>query len=242
MPPSATDTAVIKPEILKPEEVILAELLRDGASISTIIPDDVDSATLWESFSLCCNTFTKLQRSVFRLGIVIGRMLLVYHDNPQRFIELGYPKWENFLADKIRPAVGIGRSWAFNAMRIAKRWPQLTLEDYERTGMAKLLLLCRFTDGTSSNGAKWLEAAKTHTETELKQLIAESGECPLEELQFARIEIVTSKAVAETWLDFVSMPEIQAKCGTADPGEILRCAVAECMAEWLNTIPELIEA
>jgi hypothetical protein len=219
-------------ELTTNEQAIIKAMLDPEASIEVVVPDDIDPEKFWSSLAACCRAVTKMRRLVERLRPIIGRMLLVAQENPAIYEDKGYRTYEDFLRRGVCENLGLSRSDAYEAKRVAQKWPSLTPEEYAQIGSVKMSLLSRVADERTGRGRKLLEKAKAlsirdlRTELEKKALI-ERGE-----FQGAVIVINTTRTIADQFERFVSLPEVQAHCETSDRGAILGHMIEECEVEW----------
>lgn len=245
------DVDSVKDLVLKPREhEILKTLLDPSVEIEVLLPTTIDGETLWRNLSICCQAMTKMKRMAERLRPIIGRMLLLVQNNPEFYKAQGFNTFEDFIARGVVKKLGLSRTDAYEAKRMAQRWPTLSAEDYSQIGSVKMTLLSRsLQESATSNHQEWLDKAKDLSVRELRTELVKADLISNGECQGAVIVINTTQEIKDAWEAFIETAEIQSVCQSGDPGCILGKMMAECstwVAEWneakttnQETVPQL---
>jgi len=219
-------------ELTTEEQSLVRGLLDPEATLEIAVPDTVNADDFWNSLGVCCKAMKVMRRMTERLRPVIGRMLLVAQKNPDIYTGKGYATFESFITDGVCEHLGLSRSDAYEAKRIAEHWPGLTPEEYAEVGSVKMTMITRVTNGTSKLGRKLIEQAKGLSVKDFRRILETRGLVSRGEFQGAVIVINTNQEIARHWTEFAGTAEIQAYCGTADHGLILKHMMEEC-SSWL---------
>ena len=221
-------------ELTPAESQIVADLVGAQNQLAEVIPDDIDGEKLWRWLGACCKSIAMYRRSMSSLKVIVGRMLVVLKDRPEKYRELGYETFNQFMTVGMPTLFGIPRSEAFASIALVEKWPSLTPEQVKKVSYTKLSLISKFTNEASADANVWLQTAQENSLDKLKDICANSGVLPREESDIVEISLITTKGIKDQWIEFINNPEVKATCGTDNPGEILSMAIGECMAEWMN--------
>jgi len=129
--------------------------------ITVDIPMDATLEQVEDSLRLAVNGYKRLAEASERLKPIIGRILLTVQE--RKLYKTHYNNFTAFLMDRVVAGMGLGRSNAFDALRIAKAFPSLSNEEYMRIGASRLLIAAKVTDETEANYKDVLKEATTLT-------------------------------------------------------------------------------
>lgn len=236
-----TAVAAVNPQVLfdkkfsAAEVEILRGVLEPDASISLIIPEQIDPKKLWDTFEVCCHVVTRLKEAGDKVKPLIGRMLVVLEDYPEILRAKGYETYEDFMKRGMPELFRICRSEAYAARRVAEKFPSLPIEEFKQIGIAKMQVLAQGTGEGEKDCDELLEYAKEHTVAEVKERIRVKKHMAEGEMDFCDIIIPGNVDIARQWKTFREAPEIQAYCETENPGRIFALMIAECLGHWLET-------
>jgi hypothetical protein len=107
------------------EHALIRELLRPGASIEAVIPQDADPDTLWHTLDACVRGLGLLEVRICRLKPIIGRILVMFEEKPSLYKELGYDTFGEFMRRGVYDTLGLHKTSAYEARFVAKDWPQV---------------------------------------------------------------------------------------------------------------------
>jgi hypothetical protein len=216
------------------ESKILNALIRPEAKLEVIVPHEASAEDLWNTLSICIKGVNYMNSRIRRLSPIIGRILCRFEDRPSLYKELGYQTFSDFKWKGVSDGLGIGRSFLYESMVLARQWPQVTPERFERIGPKKMRILEKITDGKSSRAEELLCKAETLKVTELRHWAEEKGDLMVDESVGRTIEIPATLATYRRWWDFKRTPEVQAYVGPpADPDKILNALMDEAFNSWM---------
>lgn len=111
--------------------------------ISLNIPEDAKLVDILQTLSLAVQGYKRLSEASEQLKPIIGRILLTVQTR-----KLFKPEYKNFTAfvmEKVCGDMGLGRSNAFDSLRIARAFPTMSVDDYKKFGASRLLLASQVT-------------------------------------------------------------------------------------------------
>lgn len=219
------------------EYALLMDLINPTTRVQVIETASQDPEVYWQQLSVCCQAMNNLKDAQIRLRPIIGKFLLIAQKNPLIYTSRGYKTFEEFITEGVCNTLHLSRTEAYQSKRIASMFPDLTPEDVVEIGTLKMDILCRALKG--KDDPRYVEAlgmAKMLPVEEFRTYMIHPQ--MLDEVDRGTVRIITTKAIAEEWGQFVARPEVVAACQSSDHGVILRCMMAECLSEWTASYNE----
>lgn len=142
--------SVLAESLHSPEDLLKIAL---GAELTLNIPDDAKMSDIEATLSIAITGYKRLSEASERLKPIIGRLLFTVQ--ARRLYRPEYRNLTDYIEKKITGEMGLSRTNAFEALRIAKAFPSMSLDDYQKYGASRLLLASSITD-ESDPGAKAL--------------------------------------------------------------------------------------
>lgn len=230
-----TDT-LVGGHLTSDEKFLLGGLLSESTTaMNVLLSDDSPTEDIVSSLSVCSKIHGKLTKANIRLKPIIGRILNIASKRKDVYESLGYKNLDKFICEYLPATTGMSRAESYACKRIAEKFPSITINDYVEIGYVNLGLLCRTTADGEPSRDRWFNEARGATVEEFKDKLVEAGIFHKDDIGRASIDIVVDKPVAREWKWFINNKAIQAYCGTADPGKILECMMAEVKVQWLAT-------
>ncbi len=217
------------------EHALMKELLRPGAKIEAVIPENATPEQLWDTLKACSHGLLLLETRVNRLKPIIGKILLIFEHKPSLYKDLGYETYSDFMRQGVYDKLGLHHTSAYEGKLAARDWPQLTPDRYVQIGPKKLNIISKFTKGSSPNAETWLEVASKMKVGELREYAEQRGFLQPGETVGATIMVQTNKGIYDHFKQFAGNPRVHEAVGSKDPGEILEAMLQECEGEWLET-------
>lgn len=213
------------------EQNILAELVDPDTEVRAVATD-LGPEKLWAAIEVSLRVYSTVKRAQSQLKPVIGKLLIELEKYPQLYQSKGFSTYDEFLTLGAPSLLGIPRSEAYRAKRLAQTWPSLTPEEFGGIGEGKLYLLSSFTNSADPASEHWLDVARNSTKDQLRDAIVVAGEATAESITNCQIAINTSLDVKQAWSSFVSNPQVQSTVGSGDHGQILLAALGEASSSW----------
>lgn len=133
------------------------------------IPEDATLSAIEKTLQLAITGYKRLAEASERLKPIIGRILLVVQE--RKLWKPDYKNFTEFLDKKVVDEMGLGRSNAFDALRIARAFPTMSNEEYQRYGASRLLEAAKITDEAQEDYKQVLQDASKMTVEEFKQKV-----------------------------------------------------------------------
>lgn len=133
------------------------------------IPEDATLKQVEATLQLAITGYKRLSEASERLKPIIGRILLTVQE--RNLFKPDYKNFTAFLMDKVVGEMGLGRSNAFDSLKIARAFPSMTNEEYQRYGASRLLLAAKITDESKADFREVLTDATKVTVEEFKNRI-----------------------------------------------------------------------
>jgi hypothetical protein len=177
--------------------------------VSVTIPENATLAEVENTLQLAITGYRRLSEASERLKPIIGRILLTVQE--RNLFKPDYKNFTQFLMDRVVVGMGLGRSHAFDSLRIARAFPNMSTEDYSRFGASRLLLAAKITD-ESKEGYK--DVLK-----DLAKVTVEEGRAKVKELAPSStatsytISIRVTPEVKAEWIELMDAVEVT-------PGEL----------------------
>lgn len=188
--------------------------------VSVNIPENATLAEVENTLQLAITGYRRLTEASERLKPIIGRILLTVQ--ARNLFKPDYKNFTQFLMDRVVVGMGLGRSHAFDSLRIARAFPNMSTEDYSRFGASRLLLAAKITDETKENYKDVLK--------ELSKATVEEGRAKVKELtpgstaSSYTVSIRVSPEVKADWTELMDAVEIS-------PGELFAAAIKAVKAD-----------
>lgn len=154
--PSSTSVPVRTPKRIQPPsrsspsphpaQVDLLKLVMGSSDISVNVPDTATLPDVEHTLGMVIGGYLKLMNAAEKLKPIIGRVLLTIAS--RRLYRPDYKNLTDYVERKVVAEFGLSRTNAFEALRIARAFPSLSTDDYQRYGASRLLLAASLTDET----------------------------------------------------------------------------------------------
>jgi hypothetical protein len=218
--------------------------------IDHFIPDDIDVETLLSWMTSGTKIHCKLDYAQLRLKPIIGRMLLLVARRKDLLESFGCKTFSDFMNHYIPERMSMPATEAWNALFVAREFPDITCEDFETIGFKNLKVICaavpneaqaRKSYAVEASVAKQrkrlLDVVKQNngmTHRELAAKVEELGIASKSQVIKSQIVIRTNEALVEEWERFCKDKRVITVVGSEDPGEILFAMIGECLPAWIS--------
>lgn len=189
--------------------------------VSVAIPENATLADVEKSLQLAINGYKRLSEASERLKPIIGRILLTVQE--RNLFKPEYKNFTAFLMDRVVIGMGLGRSNAFDSLRIARAFPTMSAEDYSRYGASRLLLAAKITDEKHPDYKDVLKQMSTLTVEEGKNKVKELR--PSGSQSSYTISIRVSPETKAEWVELSEAVDIT-------PGELLGAMISAYKKEF----------
>lgn len=152
--------------IANPEDLLRLAL---GSELTLNIPEDAKMADVEQTLQVAITGYKRLSEASERLKPLIGRIL--YTVQSRRLYRPDYRNLTDYIERKVVVDMGLSRTNAFEALRIAKAFPSMTMEDYQKYGASRLLLASSITDEADPQAKQLLDDSTRQTVDEFQSHI-----------------------------------------------------------------------
>lgn len=218
------------------ENELLKALLRPGASIDAIIPEDPDPKELWKTLDACTKGLDLLTKRALRLRPIIGRILMIFESKPSLYKELGYESFTQFIKKGVYEELGLHRTAGFESLLVARKWPQISSDRYANgIGPKKINLLSKAgVTGKSPNAEMLLQTAEKMKVGEFAQYMEQRGMLAPGEGTGVTITIHSNRSIYSLWKQAVNDGRVHSIVGSKEHDKILEAMLAECYSDWIQ--------
>lgn len=197
-------------------------------SLYAVDPDSLPDHELSAYLERCATALVTALHGISAVKYLLGKILLAIYT--RRDMYQSYGTFEQFLQQAVIERFNIARSEVYAAMRVARKWPDLSPEEVGKIGMTKMLVLCKFATQEHENWRKLLSEARNRNVVELKRWAENRGLLEKGEADVRFIKLPAN--VYEELQEVLKNPKVHAIVGTDDPSAILRAMIQEVRSTW----------
>lgn len=148
------------------QQTDLLRLVLGAEEISLNVPEDAKLADLEKTLNMAVRGFRRISEAGERLKPIIGRLLLIAQD--RHLFRPDYKNITEYIEKKVEGEMGMSRNSAFEALRIAKAFPSLSMADYQKYGATRLLEALKITSEADPQYRTVLEDSARQTAVQFK--------------------------------------------------------------------------
>lgn len=219
------------------EQELLRQLTKPGATVSMVVPAEIDEKEWYSTASVVCRAVRRAQAMEQSSMAVLGKLLQIAQDTPTIYTNGQFENFETFLKGHVEKEWGIGRSTAYEAMNIAKRWGHLSINQVATIPRDSWKILNKAVpkgDETKKMATGLIEKAAAVQPKELRLHCEKRGLVNPGETVGAFIHFPTNQEIAGLWREFTEDARIQAYCESGDKGIILMRMIQYCSGEFMQ--------
>ncbi len=157
----ALSTVAVPSTVKKPSSNELLALVLGGSKIEVNIPESATLAEVEHSMTLALEGYRMLSDALERIKPIIGRHLL--HVAQHRLYRPEYKGITEYIEARMEAVLGFSRTNSFEALRIAKGTPTMTVEGYQKYGATRLLAAVSIADEKDPQFRELLDKSLTMT-------------------------------------------------------------------------------
>lgn len=178
--------------------------------ISLNIPEDAKLVDILQTLSVAIQGYKRLSEASEQLKPIIGRILLTVQT--RKLFKPDYKNFTAFVMDKVCGEMGLGRSNAFDSLRIARAFPTMSVEDYKKYGASRLLLAAQITSEDDPGHKEVLINASRQTVDEFAGVV-KTGKANTQRAVTSTISVRVSPEIKTEWQAVLSSSD-------STPGEL----------------------
>lgn len=169
------------------------------------IPTDATLGQVEETLGLAIKGYQRLYNGIETIKPLIGRILLTIEE--RKLFRPTYKNMTEFLAKVVEEQMKFSRTSATDALRIAKKFPSLTADEYKNYGATRLLYAAQVTSEAKEDYRTLLDESTRMTAEEFKSLVDSQAAQRRLEKPGVKTVILTMRVPPETKLAFEQLLE-----------------------------------
>lgn len=201
---SPTEQHVTTP-VANPQNLI--QMVTAGMDISVNIPEGATLPDILNTLNKVVQGIRTLTDASERLRPVVGRIILEIQK--RKLYKPDYRNITEFIEKKVVAEMGMGRSTAFESLRIAKAFPSMAMAEMSRYGASKLALCAKVTDETEPNHLEVLHASLGKTVEQIKADQKEAAEAAGGATATVSITLHLSQTAKNRWVKLLKDTELE---------------------------------
>jgi hypothetical protein len=222
-------------------QIISAVFKHPDSQIDVVIPDNIKADDLAAQVVACTKVFSRVGRAQRRMVPILGRMFNVLQYRKDVLDILGCKNFTDFMDNMVPKVFYINRNDAYACLRIAREFPQITVNTFDGLTIAKLKVIARaipYNNGMISERQmnvrnELIEQAKGMPYEGLVNHMHDLGIVDKESVMPAKIVVKTSEDIADKWRKFAADPRVQSYVGSTNEGTIIDAMMGECFTTWI---------
>jgi hypothetical protein len=233
---------LIGDDVTDQEKEIIATVFRHpDDQIDVVIPDNIKADDLAAQVVACTKVFSRVGRAHRRMVPILGRMFSVLQYRKDVLDILGCKNFTDFMDNLVPKVFRINRNDAYSCLRIAREFPQITVNTFDGLTIAKLKAIARaipynngfISDRQMSVRNELVNKAKDLNYEGLIEHMHDQGIVDKEVVMPSKVVIRASEEVAKKWEKFKEDPRVRSYVGTENEGVIFDAMMAECFTTWI---------
>ena len=235
-------TILIGEDMTEQERQIIATVFKHpNDQIDVVIPDNIKADDLAAQVVACTKVFSRVGRAQRRMVPILGRMFNVLQYRKDVLDILGCKNFTDFMDNMVPKVFHINRNDAYACLRIAREFPQITVNTFDGLTIAKLKAIARaipynngmISDRQMSVRNELIAKAKGVQYEDLIDHMHEMGIVDKEVVMPSKIVIKTSEDISNKWRKFITDPRVQSYVGSTNEGTIMDAMMGECFTTWI---------
>lgn len=204
------------------EQSLVESLLAKRSEISLVIPDDFDPTDLHRTIKICCTHFDTVNKRRRKVGMLIGRLMVLVQRHPEVWGRVGYDSYEDYCQTEVYGRMGLERSQAQQYKTVVEKWGG-SLKLDAKVKVRNLMLVGRFSNESETGHQKYLKAAIEKPYRDLQDWLETQGQ-PRDTTTGASVRLTGSLADVKDIYRFLKDQGIAAIAGKEPLKKILAAA------------------
>jgi len=230
------EVARVPPAISSIERRMLGDIMGAEATVmAEVLTGEITSPKrMHETLVAACNVLHRIDNVRAKIRPIIGRLLDMIQLNPEAYTKLGHRTFEEYLQKEVIAKLGVSRTDCFEAKRITRAFPEMSIDIQASVGSVKMSLLARVANQNSKNLPMLLEKAKNLSIEGFSTYLEEKHLLDPTEDGLTEVTLLISKGVAKQLSQFLNDPRVIAKVGSPNKTTIVEMMIGELSGEWLG--------
>lgn len=223
------------------KEIISTVFGHPDDQIDVVIPDNIKADDLASQIVACTKVFSRVGRAHRRMVPILGRMFAILQYRKDVLDIFGCKNFTDFMDNVVPKVFRINRNDGYACLRVAREFPQITVNTFDGLTIAKLKAIARaipYNNGVISDKQiqvrnELVEVAKTKNYEDLVYHMHDIGLVDKETVMPSKIYVKTSEAIYQKWEKFKNDPRVQSYVGTTSESAIMDAMMSECYTTWI---------
>lgn len=214
-------------------ERFLREVMRDGANLADLIPDDAKDVLA--KLRLCVGMGATISRWDGRSSLAIGRCLAVAHANPQIWRDAGYAKYSDFEKCEVEDK-GVSHGKASGGRKAIEVFGHMPVESYVNGGGITNLVTAAYAmpkDASDGQKQEVLDRVKDPA-AEFRPWLENRFSMAPGETKAAVLSIRGNQAQIDEVQEFLNSAAAQTWAGSKHPLDMLLAVIHNAISEIPN--------
>jgi hypothetical protein len=227
---SPVESAIFHSDLSNDERIILTELLtQNDKSIALSITPSITQDELTGYFDIAGKAHKRLGDAISTLKPIIGQLLVTVQNRPEIWKSMGFRSFDDFLTNGATVMTKMSRPSLYECLRVAKAFPSLEIERYDKIGSGKMSVLVKVTSENNSNCEELLKAAENPevTVNGLRDIVAEKGLGEPAVLKTESLRIICDQAVKLEFEEMLNDDTLKHGLGINTPSALLQALMAD---------------
>lgn len=223
------------------ERDILATVMENpDANIEVAVPENIETDDLCRYIEACTKAYRRVGMAQRKLTPILGRLFILVQYRKDVQLKFGCDSFTQFMEEFVPRNLKINRNDAYACLRIAREFPQITPNAFDKLTIAKLKAIARaipYNKGSISDREMQTrnQLVETAKEKNYEALIFHMHDMGLVDKDIAmpsKIVVRTNEHTKDRWEKLAKDPRIHSYVGSSDEGAILGAMISECHATW----------
>lgn len=233
---------ILGTDVTGEEREILSTVMENpDANIEIAVPENIETDDLCRYIEACTKAFRRVGMAQRKLIPVLGRLFILVQYRKDVQEKFGCVSFTQFIEEFVPRNLKVNRNDAYACLRIAREFPEITPNSFDKLTIAKLKAISRaipYNKGAISakeiqTRNQLIEVAKEKSYEDLIYHMHDMGLVDKEQAMPSKVLIRTNEEGKANWEKMLKDPKIHSYVGSDNEGAILAAMIGECYVTWL---------
>jgi hypothetical protein len=212
----------------------------DEEDISLDLPQGISAKKLTSYMDISFGTLSKLANASFKIKPLLSQLIAAIVSRPDMMQQLGARDVTHLCGEVLPKRYGISRTEGFRLLNLGKEYPNLTVEQYDKIGPAKLKAIAKAVPQNSSGltpeviekRQELMAIAPDMRFDKFAKHLEDNNIAPPGSVMTYHINIAVDSEAFKRWRDFITDNDIIQYVQSKSMSAILDAMIAECSVAW----------
>ncbi len=223
------------------KSIISTVFTHSDDQIDVVIPDNIKADDLAQHVVACTKVFSRVGRAQRKLVPILGRLFSLIQYRKDVLDLFGCKNFTQFMDTVVPHTFHINRNDGYACLRIAREFPQITVNTFDGLTIAKLKAIAKaipYNNGIISDKQvqtrnQLIEEAKKETYEDLIYKMHDMGLVDKDIAMPSKILVRTNEHTREKWEKFIKDPRVHSYVGSTNESAIVDAMISECYITWM---------